>query len=480
MITADTCTLLKKLAEKIQQQLGLSFNEGRIAELEKAMQRVAEKLGMADAQSCVNKLLASNWQKEEIDALVHELTIGETYFFRDKKLWDVLEQRLLPALLGQAENERRGLNLWSAACCTGEEPYSLAMLLKRMSARHKFSKPNILATDLNQRFLDHAAQAIYSNWSFRTTSTAFQREFFQPMNAKHRLSSEIRSMVEFRHYNLASSSEHPCPTRKQKFDLIICRNVFVYFSQEKASAAILNLSRMLHENGVLIISPHDMWCCPSQQLESEVICDVYVLRLRKTKLELCGATSRVETVTKRCAGSNQEKEIPDAGGQINKGEPKRQDAKSEPRVLPKKNSYVDTAQSQQEKFQGRTPSVAELKILLEALCNAGTTAEALQWNDKAIEMHPLDESLYYTKANILHELGQHEQAIKHLLQAVFLNQNFVMAHFSLYHVHRVTGNTAQAQIFLRNVRGLLEKSNKDEILPEGDGMTVGQLLQAIN
>src|SRR5258708_24852169 len=160
-------TLLSLFSRFVEKETGLHFPKDRWADLERGILAAAHEFGSQSAESCILKLMASPLTKEQIETLAASLTVGETYFFRDKKVFEVLETDILPGLIQSRRGGEQRLRIWSAGCCTGEEPYSLAMLLTRMLPDIADWRITIVATDINARFLRKASEGIYGQWSLR-------------------------------------------------------------------------------------------------------------------------------------------------------------------------------------------------------------------------------------------------------------------------------------------------------------------------
>ena len=170
---------LSRLSTIVSAQLGLHFPPHRAADLERGVRGAAHDLGFPSVEACVESLLSTPLSAPQIDALAQHLTVGETYFFREKNTFDALGKTALPSLIEARRNEKR-LRLWSAGCCTGEEPYSLAILLSRLLPDISTWHITILATDINSRFLQKAGVGVYSNWSFRATPPDVSRTSARP------------------------------------------------------------------------------------------------------------------------------------------------------------------------------------------------------------------------------------------------------------------------------------------------------------
>ncbi len=187
---------------------------------------------------------ASEW-----NGLFAALTNQESYFFRDTGQFDLLREQILPELIAQ-NRARRTLKLWSAGCSTGEEPYSLAMTLETMLPSGDRWKVEIHGTDLSEAALQKARAGVYSAWSFRNTPDEQRERFFQKRGHEWILSEKLRRSVQFRYGNLlddnfASQGLHD-------FDLILCRNVFIYFRREAVARVVRKFRDTLREDGYLM------------------------------------------------------------------------------------------------------------------------------------------------------------------------------------------------------------------------------------
>jgi chemotaxis protein methyltransferase CheR len=182
--------------------------------------------------------------------------VGETYFFRDKQSFDAIEQHVLPALLRARETGERRLRIWSAGCCTGEEPYSIAMLLDRLLPSAETWHITLLATDINPAFLRKAAEGEYGEWSFRSTPDWIRDRYFHPRRGgRFKLDDQIRKRVTFSYLNLADDAYPSLTSNTNAMDIIFCRNVLMYFDAKHARTVVENLRRALVDGGWLIVSP---------------------------------------------------------------------------------------------------------------------------------------------------------------------------------------------------------------------------------
>ena len=248
--------LLAAVSEFVAQRIGLHFPPERWRDMERGLEAAAREFGLADAETCARALLASPLTHAQLEVLASHLTVGETYFFREKNSFAALEEHIFPELLRARRGAERRLRIWCAGCCTGEEPYSVAMLLDRLMPDAEAWNLSILGTDINPRFLKKAAEGVYGEWSFRDTpGWVRERYFTRRRDGRYELQPRIRKRVMFSHLNLADDAYPSLVSNTNAMDVILCRNVLMYFTAEQARQAAANLRRALMSGGWLIVSP---------------------------------------------------------------------------------------------------------------------------------------------------------------------------------------------------------------------------------
>lgn len=248
-------TLLSKLSEFVVSQMGLHFPKERWRDLERRIGSAARELGFTDAESCIQRLLSSSLTRNQIGILSSHLTVGETYFFREKS-FEVFEECILPELIrSRRENDKR-LRIWSAGCATGEEPYSIAILLTKMIPDLRDWNITILATDINPRFLEKASEGMYREWLFRVTPKWVKERYFKKgKDGRYEILPQIKRMVTFSYLNLVEDTYPSLLENTNAMDIIFCRNVLMYFAPDMEKKVIQNLYRSLVDGGWLIVSP---------------------------------------------------------------------------------------------------------------------------------------------------------------------------------------------------------------------------------
>jgi chemotaxis protein methyltransferase CheR len=192
-------------------------------------------------------------------ALFHEfldrMTINVSEFWRNSNRWEVLEKKFLPDML----RNNRKLKCWSAACSTGEEPYTLAMILAQL---HALQDTYLLATDIDDGALDKAKKGIYSDRSIRDVPQSYLTKYYKQENLTYLISDELKKGIRYQKQNLLTDAFDT------QFDLIICRNVMIYFTEDAKSLLYQKFATSLKQGGILFVGSTEQIFSPGQyQLE---------------------------------------------------------------------------------------------------------------------------------------------------------------------------------------------------------------------
>ncbi|PKM95849.1 MAG: chemotaxis protein CheR [Firmicutes bacterium HGW-Firmicutes-1] len=179
--------------------------------------------------------------KEKYEEFINYLTINVSEFFRNTSQWDVLEKEVFPYLF---ERFSKDVNIWSAACSTGDEPYSLAMVLSKFLPLNKI---NILATDIDRQILAKAQMGLYNDKSVIGVPKDFKSKYFQEVGKSFKVSDEIKKTINFKQHNMLKDA-YP-----RNLDLIVCRNVLIYFTEEAKDEIYIKFNQALKKEGILFV-----------------------------------------------------------------------------------------------------------------------------------------------------------------------------------------------------------------------------------
>lgn len=232
----------------VARRLGLRFEESRWAFLSEVLQRRVERTGIA-LPVYLERLGAGVGFADELRELARELTVGETYFFRNIAQFRAVAEVVLPARIA-ARTPARALSFLSAGCASGEEAYTLAMVAREQILDPRWTV-SILAVDVNPAALEKARAGRYSAWSLRETPAEVQARWFRGHGQELWLEPAIRAAVRFEERNLAD--DDPTLWRAGAYDLVFCRNVLMYHTPEGAQAVVARISRALAPGGFLFL-----------------------------------------------------------------------------------------------------------------------------------------------------------------------------------------------------------------------------------
>jgi chemotaxis protein methyltransferase CheR len=473
-------SLLARAAEVISEYTGLYFPKDRLKDLERGLRSAASEQNFVDPEEFIRGIIFSNFTKSQIETLAGHLTVGETYFFRDKKVFGLLEEKVLPELIESRRTTGKYLRIWSAGCCTGEEPYSIAILLNQLLGQAADWNITILATDINSIFLRKAALGIYGEWSFRDIPNRVRERYFVKTKDNHfALLHKIRKRVSFAYHNLAENT-YPSPLNNTNaMDLILCRNVLMYLAPDHQSRIIRKLEQCLISGGWLILSPsesHEALSLNFQNLKFKegifyrkkrsmddgqwtkgLLIDDLPLSIEKQKL------SSVNDVQSTII--NQQSSI-----------------QRSPTLNHQSNDHPSSVieRLSNEKQTPSVPGVVQSSIhLARSSADKGRLSEALDHCDKVISADRCNPEYYYLRASILQEQGRLPEAISDLRKALYLDQDFIPAHILLGNLTLRQGSKRGSSRNFRNALNLLSRRPREEVISGAEGLTAGRLIEMI-
>jgi chemotaxis protein methyltransferase CheR len=497
-ISAVSDNLQLQLRELIAQRIGLHFPPHRWRDLQRGLEGAMGELGFVDLTTGAEWLLSSPLTKTQLDVLASHLTIGETYFFREKKTFEILAEKILPQLVHLRRKSNRRLRIWSAACCTGEEPYSIAIMLQQIIPDLADWHVTILATDINAGFLQKAAAGDYGEWSFRGAPPSFKDRYFKRAeNGRYAILPEIRQRVTFAQVNLVDDAFPSLMAETNAMDVIFCRNVLMYFSPAQAQKVVQNLRRALVDDGWLVVSPSET----SQTLFCQFVPVNLPGVILYQKPRKCSENTPSSLPTSKSApipasvfeATLPKATLPDAPLAYPSvptisapaiKEPALTVAQSEPYLIAESlfqsGQYAEAASTLLSLADTHTaPDSPTISILTRALANQGKLADALEWCDRWVAADRLEPSAHYVRAIILQELGDIEQSRRALQTAIYLDPRFVVAHFTLGNFARSCGKIPEANKHFANASMLLSSYKAGDVLPESDGLTAERLSEII-
>lgn len=422
----------------LEARAGLVFPQGRIGDVERGLVKTATSIGSRDPHRLLVRLQQDTALLED---LLADLVVGETYFFREPQQFESLREMVLPDLLRHRAPDAR-LSVWSAGCATGEEAYSLAILLEQEGLA---GRSDLVATDISAPALKKAARATYEHWSFRGAKDDFAQTYFRSRGGKFHLIERIRDKVSFSSANLASES-YPRPERGG-FDLILCRNVLIYFGPETVEATARRLFESLSDGGWLLTAPSDPPLWDFAPFETKMTAGGVFYRKKRAVLPETKPSNVI---------------------------PFRRKA-AEPVARPRK-APARVAKPAEPDFRH---AVAACEAHAQALFSENRSGAVLEFLSRAVVWHPLSRELHYLYAVGLLNGDLLDKAAEITRRLVYLDRRSVAAHMLLGTIAQQRGDYASAMRAYRNGLSFCASAPEDEIVPLTGNERYGRVAAAL-
>jgi chemotaxis protein methyltransferase CheR len=412
-----------RLCRLLRESAGLVFDAARRDSVALCVAERMHATGCGEVAQYLSRLITPAGQPE-LQELLDEVTIPETHFFRNPPQMRALRRHVLPQLVHSARESGRPLHVWSAGCSTGEEPYTLAIMLRELVPPSSEIDIRILATDVSSRALDAARTARYGERSLQMAEPVdLARWFITPPDesSTYVVRDEVRSLVEFRRHNLVND---PPPIEPGQVDLLLCRNVTIYFDRDTTGALMKRFHGCLRDGGYLLLGHAETLWQLSDDFTLVNLADAFLYRRLDSLREV-----------RRPAA-------PERPGTVVRIEPRR----SPPPPRP-----VSTRPP-----EPRSPGVRRdaLESVRGAL-TAGRYEEAIDLADEVITVTPLTAEAYYLRGLACTNLGRDREALASLRKAVYLDPAAGLAHFLLAGAFRRLGEPVAAARAYRAAAGAL-------------------------
>lgn len=487
--------LLSALSGFTVTHMGLQFVGAREKDLERGIKSIAEKMGFSGPDACAEWLLNKPLTTEQIEVLASYLTIGETYFFRDARYFELLEHKLLLERIQTEQYQTKRLRIWSAGCSTGEEAYTIAMLISRLIPHWREWQITVLATDINVQALAYLGQGVYREWSFRDVPAAIKTEYFDRDNeANYHIKPHLKEMVTSNYLNLATDTYPSVDNNTNAMDVIFCRNVLMYFAPEQAAKVVRQLAHCLVPGGWLIVSPCECGQpyfneMQSVQFPTETGANATVYQ-KLTEQQIADKLLEQKTLSHPIKPFIKQRQVTDF-------EVKSQSTNKSPisnHVVYPADSATDYQRAQQYYQEGlykhailaieqttspATGSIENMELLARSYANLGQLDVALVWIHHAVKKDKTNVKLLYLHALILTELSHYDKAMTAFKEILYLDHSFILAHFNLGHIALHFGLKKEANKYFCNAMKLASHYGIEEVIPESEGLTVGRLLEVI-
>lgn len=491
MTGLDAATI-ERFRGALAHRVGLSFDDSRLAWLSGVLRRRSEA-----TTGSVEALLArvedpGTWRRE-LRALAPELTVSETYFFRNPDHFRVVEEVALPER-AEARSVSGRLQVLSAGCASGEEAYSLAIVLRREIEQCQVSLSGI---DLNPKALERAVRAHYSSWALRGVPTDLRNRWFRAQGQEFVLDASIRAAVTFEERNLLE--DDPGFWHEERFDVIFCRNVLMYLNSEAARDVVARMARALAPGGFLFLGHAETLRGISQDFELRHTHETFYYQRRfergaplpaKAPLTLDAAGAAV--VARAAPGWEQSwlEAVRGASDRINALSARMRTPDETPTATPTTGvgaarHRADIARTlelmQVERFAEaramlsslpdarRDPDILLLRAVL--LTHGGDLGEAERVSTELLKIDETNAGAHYVTALCRESAGDAERAALHDELAARLDPAFAMPHLHLGLLARRAADAPAARREFARALRLLEREDASRVLLFGGGFS---------
>ena len=360
------------------------------------------------------------------------------------------------------------------------------MLLDRLIPDPEKWHVTILATDINPQFLRKAANGIYSAWSFRDTPAWLKERYFTQLgDGRFEIQPRIRQMVSFSFLNLAEDAYPSLVNGTNAMDIILCRNVLIYFAQERAKQVVTKLHRSLVDGGWVITSPAETSATLFSEFATVQFPGAFLYRrMTNAGLRPAAALEYSDPWQDRDARSAHASAHPLARAissyEVSGGTRTEFAAQGVNAAVRPAPTFAEAVNSSLDNGDDNGSDEREmLRRQARACADEGRLAEAVEWCVKAIAADKMNPAHYYLLATIEQERGQGDAAESALGRALYLEPDFILAHFALGNLCLAAGRRPEARRHFGNALTLLRECPADALLPEADGLSAGRLVEII-
>lgn len=513
----------ERFQEFLISKIGLFFDQKRKLDLMRALKRRMLAVGIVDNFSAYFSFLTkSPHESRELKNLILHITVGETTFFRSPDQFKAFSEYILPKLVKRKREiaARSGMplniNIWSTACSTGEEPYSIIIALMEGLEDFDDWQINVKATDINTRFLKAANKAVYPSRKVRFVPEYMLKKYFTYEGGQYRVIDRVRDMVKFDFHNLSSDDF----SATMRLDMIFCRNVLIYFKRDRIKDVINRLRDSLVDKGFLMLGYSETLFQISNDFKSIHYGDAFFYQ-KDLKFQQIRTRPEAEIAKPMQAAMAQtglapfktlDMELPKVGN-ITPAEPH-----DFPTILPPElpeptsieepgftkedfpEEAIEAKASEmelwekglseyfEERFEDAEETFNKIREVSQGseraelgqafiMANRGADDEAIERCQKALEINEFLPEAYYLMGLISEKKGREEIALKQYQKVLLLDQDFAMAHFNLAILYMKKGRTKDARREFSNSLDILERWDENPSVKFSGGLHRDALIQ---
>jgi chemotaxis protein methyltransferase CheR len=467
----------------ILERSGQAFPDSRQAELESGVKRAFAASTCRDYDEYYHLLLDPVNGAAELERLINSLTVNESHFFRDAAQMEALRVRVLPDII---ERRRfiRTIRIWSAGCSTGEEPYTIAILLRDLLPDIEDWSITILATDINTQALNKARVGLYTDSAFREERAKQARtRFFIKRESRYEIVPEVQRMVTFKQLNLAEDDFPSYDTNTMLMDMIICRNVTIYFPNELTRKLAGKFHNALAENGWLVVghSEHSLGTYNQFQIHNMPDAILYQRVLNPDNRSMDWKQME-ELLSLSKTTYKQKMDMPQPVASRTVQTPAVPPLEPQPDLLQNARELMENGESAKALHQLRAleksdPGNPEVCSLIGKIyADMGEWKNAEEWCTKTISHQKLNRSAHYILALVYQHQGRLEEAVTYMKKVIYIDSSYILGHVALADLYYLQKQMPQALKALDNARRFLSQGSPEDLVTDSGGITKRVLL----
>lgn len=480
----------RRFRDLVHRHSGIYLEESKLDSLRISLVTRATRLGYTTFDEYYNALEKDD---REFNELLNLVTINETSFFRFPAQFDALRDQVLPEIMASKPVGNRDLRIWSAGCSTGEEPYSLSMLLNDMALSASGWNPQVLGTDVSTKALGRARAGVYGRRAMTNVAPDMvARHFEMTPTGDYRVNDRVRSLVDFGYQNLI---KEPYPLSVMgNWDIIFCRNVTIYFRIESTRRVVRNFYDSLNDGGYLFIGHSETLTSISDDFEAVEVGDVFLYRkpaaqtlfvpgrpraphgarAGDSRRERARAAATAQQPAASAARSSRARTGSGTPAATAAGSPGSAGTRPSAAtgdvaaILDRARTDLREGRPEQTVDEARRvleldPNNADAHLLLAYVhADTGDYDEALAECNRALAINPLLPVARYILGIIHQRQGDAVRAISELKKTVYIDADFALAHLNLANIYKAQRQFDAAAKEYENALRALRKS------PEGD------------
>lgn len=488
----------ESLCRLLRRRTGIVIRDHQLKSLRNTVYRACARFGY---RRCEDYVTALEWVSEtsrEMEHLIAGITVVESYFFRERTQIEFLRTTWMPQVISAKQRTgEKSLRIWSAGCAAGQEVYTLAILMREALPDIEAWTVHLMGMDINTEALGHAIRGRYSEWSFRATSDETRTRYFSRHGDEYEVSSGLRGMVSFAYLNLVDDSFPSMLNGTNALDLIVCRNVFIYFDRDIVGQVLNKFSACLVPGGCLLLGASDPVDTAIDGLTLHRHDDIFCFRRAEPVAPRVPAISRPVRTRQPSSSIRARPLVPKrkidrrtiaarhaTGANVRSPEPRQPDAAQAEAhgsiiKLLRQEHWREAVGAVDARIAEAGENAILLQLKAKALASLGDAATALDLCLRSLALDAMDKHTHLIMALVLLELGRLREAEQAFRKAIYLDRLFVEAHFQLGLLRLRIGSPGPGMKCLRTALAMAEAGDPDREVHGAPGTTYGRLAEIL-